>query len=44
MAKLAAPFVLSPSDQAKLQGYSRMGSLAQSLGQREKFCCYWLMD
>jgi len=36
MAKPAAPFVLTPSDQATLQGWSRMGSLAQRLGQRAK--------
>jgi transposase-like protein len=36
MAKPAAPFVLTPSDHATLQGWSRMGSLAQRLGQRAK--------
>jgi hypothetical protein len=36
MAKSAAPFVLTPSDHATLQGWSRMGSLAQRLGQRAK--------
>lgn len=33
MVHPAAPFVLMPSDQAALQGWSRMGSLAQRLGQ-----------
>ena len=36
MAKPAAPFVLTPSDQATLQGWSRTGSKAQRLGQRAK--------
>ncbi|EXF95940.1 endonuclease DDE [Pseudomonas fluorescens HK44] len=36
MAKPAAPFVLTPPDHATLQGWSRMGSLAQPLGQRAK--------
>ena len=36
MARPAAPFVLTTSDQATLQGWSRMGSLAQRLGQRAK--------
>lgn len=36
MAKPAAPFVLAPSDQATLQGWSRMDSLAQRLGQRAR--------
>lgn len=36
MAKPGAPFLLTPSDQATLQGWSRMGSLAQRLGLRAK--------
>jgi hypothetical protein len=36
MAKPTTPFVLAPSDHTTLQGWSRMGSLAQRLGQRTK--------
>lgn len=36
MAKPAAPFVLTPSDHATLQGWSQIDSLAQRLGQRAK--------
>ena len=36
MAKPAAPFVLTLSDQATLQGWLWMRSLAQRLGQRAK--------
>lgn len=36
MAKPAATFVLTQPDHAILQGWSRMGSLVQRLGQRAK--------
>ncbi|PYY90515.1 IS630 family transposase [Pseudomonas sp. TKO26] len=36
MSKPAASFVLTLADQATLQGWSRMGSLAQRLGMRAK--------
>src|SRR5690606_6996049 len=36
MAKPAASFVLTPSDHATLQGWLRMGSLEQRLGQRAR--------
>lgn len=36
MAKPAAPFVLTASDHATLQGWSQTGSLAQRLAQRAK--------
>lgn len=36
MPKPAAPFVLTPSDHATLQGWSQMDSLVQRLGQRAK--------
>ncbi|SED68714.1 Winged helix-turn helix [Pseudomonas anguilliseptica] len=36
MARPAAPFFLSPSDADMLQGWLRMGSLPQSIGQRAR--------
>jgi len=36
MARPAAPFLLSPSDADILQGWLRMGSLPQSIGQRAR--------
>jgi len=36
MARPAAPFLLNPSDADVLQGWLRMGSLPQSIGQRAR--------